>query len=91
LVTIPEEVLQRTLNREELLQKAKEVGELAEGLAKDHPGEVMDGIGDIYVVLTVLSLQLGISIKDCIADAYFEIFDRKGKTINGVYVKEEDL
>ena len=45
----------------------------------------------MYVVLTILSMQLDLCIEDCIATAYKKIADRKGQMINGVYVKEEDL
>ena len=41
--------------------------------------------------MTILSMQLGLNIGDCIKDAYDEIKDRKGKMVNGVFVKEQDL
>lgn len=75
----------------QILKLLEESGELASGLAKNNDEVIKDSIGDIIVVLTVLSLQLGISIEDCIALAYNEIKDRKGKLINGVFVKESDL
>ena len=64
---------------------------MAEGLAKDKPEQVEDSIGDMYVVMTILSLQLGLDIEDCVQKAYNEIKERKGKMINGVFVKESDL
>lgn len=70
---------------------AEEFGELAEGLAKSRSDEVKDAIGDMYVVLTILSMQLGFNIDDCIQLAYDEIKDRKGKMVNGVFIKESDL
>lgn len=75
----------------QMLKLMEEVGELAEGLAKDRPFQVIDSIGDIYVVLTILSMQLGLDIKKCIDIVYQEIADRKGEMINGVFVKDEDL
>lgn len=75
----------------QMLKLMEETGELAEGLAKNRPEEIKDSIGDIYVVLTGLSLQLGLKIEDCINIAYEEIKDRKGKMVDGVFVKEEDL
>ena len=81
-----------TANPDKQFQKlAEEFGELAEGLAKNRPDEVKDAIGDMYVVMTILSMQLGFNIDDCIQIAYDEIKDRKGKMINGVFVKESDL
>ena len=69
----------------------EEVGELAQGLAKDRQDLIIDSIGDVVVVLTILSAQLGLSIESCINDAYIEIKDRKGRMVNGVFIKESDL
>lgn len=69
----------------------EEVGELAHGIAKDRLNEVVDGIGDAVVVLTVLAAQHNVYIEDCIEAAWNEIKDRRGKMINGVFVKESDL
>ena len=86
---------QRNLNDAEpakqMLKLMEEVGELASGLAKDNKDVVIDSIGDIYVVLTILALQLNLNIEKCIDMAYEQIKDRKGKLINGVFVKESDL
>jgi len=43
------------------------------------------------VVMTIYALQRGIDIDDCIEEAYNTIKNRKGKMIDGVFVKEEDL
>ncbi len=75
----------------QMLKLFEELGELAEGMAKNKPEQIADSIGDAYVVLTILSMQLGINIEDCIAQAYDEIKDRRGKMIDGVFVKESDL
>ena len=75
----------------QMLKLMEEVGELAEGLAKDNRYQVIDSIGDVYVVLTILSMQLNLDVKGCVLKAYEEIKDRKGKMVNGVYVKESDL
>lgn len=75
----------------QILKLLEEMGELAEGIAKNRKDATQDGIGDIYVVLTILSMQLGFKIDDCIQMAYDEIKDRRGKMVNGVFVKESDL
>ena len=75
----------------QFLKLSEEVGELAEGMAKSNDDVIVDSIGDIYVVLEVLSLQLGLSLLDCVEHSYNEIKDRKGKMVNGVFVKESDL
>jgi len=69
----------------------EEAGELAKAiLKKDHP-EIIDAIGDIVVVLTNLSHLTGHKIEDCIDSAYKVISKRKGKMINGTFVKAESL
>src|SRR5699024_4237358 len=75
----------------QMLKLIEEVGELAEGLAKDNVELIIDAIGDVQVVLVILSEQLGLSIEDCWSIAYDEIKDRKGAMKNGVFVKSEDL
>lgn len=75
----------------QMLKLMEEVGELAQGLAKGDDYKIIDSIGDVYVVLTILSMQLDLRIEDCIEQAYVEIADRKGKMVNGVFVKESDL
>ncbi|KKS35465.1 MAG: hypothetical protein UU99_C0011G0008 [Parcubacteria group bacterium GW2011_GWE2_42_14] len=48
-------------------------------------------IGDILVVLANICTQLGCTLEECAWLAYDKIKDRKGKMINGTFVKEEDL
>ena len=73
------------------LKVAEEVGEVAAALARNDKHELEDGIGDVLVTLIILGQQNDLSIERCLNTAYQEIADRKGKMINGVYVKEEDL
>lgn len=73
------------------LKLGEEFGELFEGLAKGNLALTKDAIGDMYVVLTIMSQQLGFTIEECIDVAYDEIKDRRGKMVDGVFVKESDL
>ena len=75
----------------QMVKLMEEVGELANGINKDREGQIIDSIGDIYVVLVILCMQLDLDINDCIKAAYDEIKCRKGKMVNGLFVKEEDL
>lgn len=45
----------------------------------------------MVVVLTILAEQSGLRIENCIKLAYLEIKDRKGRMIDGVFVKESDI
>ena len=75
----------------QMVKLLEEAGELASGINKDKQDLIIDSIGDVYVVLVILCMQLGLDINDCIKAAYEEIKDRKGKLVNGLFVKEEDL
>lgn len=48
-------------------------------------------MGDIFVTLIILCDQLGMDPVTCLKEAYEKISKRKGKTINGQFVKQEDL
>ena len=69
----------------------EEAGELSQGMVKGNEEQIKDSIGDIYVVMTILSMQLGLEIEDCVYHAYDEIKDRRGKLVDGVFIKESDL
>ncbi|WP_311481473.1 MazG-like family protein, partial [uncultured Anaerococcus sp.] len=48
-------------------------------------------MGDIFVTLIILCKQIGIDPIECLEMAYNKISKRKGRTIRGTFVKEEDL
>ena len=48
-------------------------------------------MGDIFVTLIILCDQLNLDPVECLYKAYEKIKDRKGKTINGVFIKQQDL
>lgn len=48
-------------------------------------------MGDIFVTLIILCEQLNLDPVECLGQAYKKIKSRKGKTINGIFVKEADL
>ena len=72
----------------QMLKLSEEVGELAGAIAKGNETDQIDAIGDIQVVLIILSEQLGINYKEALESAYNVIKNRTGKTINGVFIKD---
>jgi len=70
------------------LKLAEEVGETCRAILKQDKPEIIDGIGDCVVVLTNLAELTGTPIEECIARAYDEIKDRKGKMNNGTFKKD---
>ena len=66
----------------------EEAGELAQSILKQDKPEIQDAIGDMVVVLTNLAELEGFTIEDCIDSAYTEISTRRGKMLNGTFVKK---
>ncbi len=48
-------------------------------------------LGDCLVTLIILAKDMGTTAEECLERAYQKIRNRKGKVINGTFVKEEDL
>ena len=66
----------------------EEAGELGRAVLKDNQVEFVDAIGDMVVVLPNMAMLGGTSIETCIDAAYDEIKNRKGKMVNGTFVKQ---
>lgn len=74
----------------------EEVGEIRDVLLKptkftEPQAALKDAIGDTLVTIIVLAHQLDLDVTECLSIAYEEIENRKGKMVNGTFVKEEDL
>ena len=74
----------------------EEVGEILDVLLKptkftDPQIALKDAIGDTLVKIIVLAHQLDLDVTECPSIAYDEIKKRKGKMVNGTFVKEDDL
>lgn len=75
----------------QLAKVTEELGEISAGINKNDEDKTKDSLGDILVTLIILSRDLDVDLLDCLRGAYNVIKNRKGKTINGVFVKESDL
>jgi len=78
------------------MRVTEEVGEIRDVLLKptkftDPQMALKDAIGDTLVTIIVLAHQLDLDVTECLNIAYEEIKNRKGKMINGTFVKEDDL
>ena len=65
----------------------EEVDELRGNI--EHSQPVVDDIGDIMVVLINIAYRNNLSIWECMYHAYNDIKYRKGKMVDGIFVKEE--
>lgn len=78
------------------MRVTEEVGEIRDVLLKptkftEPQAALKDAIGDTLVTIIVLAHQLDLDVTECLGIAYEEIKNRKGKMINGTFVKESDL
>lgn len=78
------------------MRVTEEVGEIRDVLLKptkftEPQAALKDAIGDTLVTIIVLAHQLDLDVTECLSIAYDEIKNRKGKMVNGTFVKEEDL
>ena len=81
-------IIQGSTTRRQLDKLQEEFQELIDAVEEgDHHG-IVDSIGDMIVVLTIVAEQHGEMVESCIQSAYAEIKDRKGKMIDGLFVKE---
>lgn len=74
--------------KSQFVKLIEEAGELANAIGKKNDIEFADAIGDMFVVLTILAAQNGMKIEDCIDGAWQEIKDRKGKMVDGIFLKD---
>ena len=82
-------LLKKENTQAQMLKVLEEVGETAGALLKKKDKEILDGLGDSFVTLIILCYQLGLEPKDCLQAAWDEIKNRKGKTVNGTFIREE--
>lgn len=74
--------------KDQVKKLGEEYIELFAGVYNQDPIEEKDGIGDMLVVLIIMCRMYGLTLNECLTHAYNEIKDRKGKMVNGIFVKE---
>lgn len=79
--------------RSQFARMVEEVGEIATELNRNRLNSLAmeDSLGDALVTLIILADIVGYNLEDCLELAYKEIKDRKGKTVNGSFIKQSDL
>jgi NTP pyrophosphatase (non-canonical NTP hydrolase) len=75
----------------QMLKAMEELGELAGAIARNNRDGVKDGIGDVITCLNNIALQNHMTLAECATHAYEEIKNRRGKLVDNVFIKEEDL
>jgi uncharacterized protein YabN with tetrapyrrole methylase and pyrophosphatase domain len=82
-------LIQGSTDKDQFCKLMQEAGELSDSICKGK--DVSDDIGDMIVVLINIAERNGLSISSCLKRAWDDIKDRKGKMVDGVFVKESDL
>ena len=81
-------LIEGATSKDQVLKLIQEVGELSDSVCKKQ--DVKDDIGDCLVILINIAEREGTTLEECLAVAYEDIKDRKGKMIEGIFVKDED-
>ncbi len=76
-------------DKDQVLKLMQELGELSDSVCKGK--DVRDDLGDMMVVMLNIMRRNSITMEACLNTAYNDIKNRKGKMVDGVFVKEEDL
>lgn len=68
----------------------EELGEWAHEICRDkfNTSEARDACGDVLVTVIILADICGIDPIKCLEDAYHEISGRKGRTSEGMFIKD---
>ena len=75
-------------DKDQYMKLIQEAGELSDSLCKGK--DIKDDIGDMMVVLINIMVRNNLTINECLSVSYADIKDRKGKMVDGVFVKEGD-
>ena len=86
-----EETFEFKTEMDQLLSYRKYCEETCKRLPKNAAKKMELEMGDVFVTLIILCKQIEIEPQECLEMAYEKIKDRKGKTINGCFIKAEDL
>ena len=82
-------LVEGSTDKDQYMKLIQEAGELSDSICKGK--DIRDDIGDMMVVLINIMARNDLGMQECLQVAYDDIKDRKGKMIDGVFVKESDL
>jgi len=82
-------LIEGSTDKDQVLKLMQELGELSDSVCKGK--DIRDDLGDMLVVMINIMERNDLHFTDCLEVAWEDIKDRKGKMIDGIFVKEEDL
>ena len=81
-------LIKGSTDKDQYMKLIQEAGELSDSLCKGK--DIRDDIGDMMVVLINIMVRNNLTMKDYLSVDYDDITDRKGKMIDGIFVKDCD-
>lgn len=85
---IDRNIIGGTTPKDQFGKLVEEVKELRDAMDEGDLPDIVDAIGDCSVVLAIIAEQYGLAYEQCQEAAWEQIKDRKGRIINGTFVKE---
>lgn len=88
-------LIEGSTNEKQIEKLQEEVDELRKDIIENEAHEdgkdLKDELGDCLVVLINIAARNGFTLQDALTFSYNKIKNRKGKMVDGQFVKEEDL
>ena len=78
-------LIEGSTDKDQVLKLQQGLGELSDSVCKGK--DIRDDLGDMLVVMINIMKRNKISMESCLEVAYNDIKDRKGKMIDGIFVK----
>ena len=75
-------------DKDQYMKLIQEAGELSDNICKGK--DIRDDIGDMMVVLINIAERNNLTLGQCLQTAWDDIKDRKGRMVDGVFIKEDD-
>lgn len=72
----------------QFMKVAEELGELSSAIIKNEREKEIDAFGDLLVTIFGLSYMRDIDLLECLNTAWNEIKNRKGKVVDGSFIKD---
>ena len=79
-------LIEGSTDKDQILKLMQELGELSDHACKGE--DIRDDLGDMLVVMLNIMKRNNYTIEECLQIAYDDIKDRRGKMVDGIFVKE---
>ena len=80
-------LIEGSTDKDQVLKLQQELGELSDSVCKQK--DMKDDLGDMMVIMLNIMKRNDYTIEECLQIAYNDIKDRKGRMVDGIFVKEE--